>query len=105
MRGSRERGGVASSTPGATSGQERRLTLARIQPRLGDMLSIGPTFRRNSAERSSLGSLAEQTIVADKKGVPGMAIPDVSNKSLAELISLRGRNAVVTGGARGIGLA
>lgn len=34
-----------------------------------------------------------------------MAIPDVSGKSLADLISLRGRNAVVTGGARGIGLA
>jgi NAD(P)-dependent dehydrogenase (short-subunit alcohol dehydrogenase family) len=34
-----------------------------------------------------------------------VAIPDVSSKSLAELISLRGRNAVVTGGARGIGLA
>ncbi|MBE3567903.1 MAG: SDR family NAD(P)-dependent oxidoreductase, partial [Thermogemmatispora sp.] len=34
-----------------------------------------------------------------------MAIPDVSQKTLAELISLRGRNAVITGGARGIGLA
>ena len=34
-----------------------------------------------------------------------MAIPDVSGKSIAELISLKGRNAVVTGGARGIGLA
>lgn len=34
-----------------------------------------------------------------------MAIPDVSEKSIAELISLKGRNAVVTGGARGIGLA
>ena len=29
-----------------------------------------------------------------------MAIPDVSGKSIAELISLKGRNAVVTGGAR-----
>src|SRR5260370_3776590 len=34
-----------------------------------------------------------------------MAIPDVSEKSIAELVSLKGRNAVVTGGARGIGLA
>ena len=34
-----------------------------------------------------------------------MAIADVSGKSISELISLRGRNAVVTGGARGIGLA
>lgn len=34
-----------------------------------------------------------------------MAISDVSGKSIAELISLKGRNAVVTGGARGIGLA
>jgi NAD(P)-dependent dehydrogenase (short-subunit alcohol dehydrogenase family) len=34
-----------------------------------------------------------------------MAISDVSGKSIAELISLRGRNAVVTGGARGIGMA
>ena len=30
---------------------------------------------------------------------------DVSSKSLSELISLKGRTAVVTGGARGIGLA
>jgi NAD(P)-dependent dehydrogenase (short-subunit alcohol dehydrogenase family) len=34
-----------------------------------------------------------------------MAIADVSGRSLAELVSLAGRNAVVTGGARGIGLA
>lgn len=34
-----------------------------------------------------------------------MAIPDVSGKSIVELLSLKGRNAVVTGGARGIGLA
>ncbi len=34
-----------------------------------------------------------------------MAIPDVSDRSIAELISLAGRNAVVTGGARGIGFA
>jgi len=34
-----------------------------------------------------------------------MAIPDVSGKSLAQLISLNDRNAVVTGRARGIGLA
>lgn len=34
-----------------------------------------------------------------------MAISDVSGKSIAELISLKGRNSVVTGGARGIGLA
>jgi len=34
-----------------------------------------------------------------------MAIPDVSGKSITELISLKERNAVVTGGARGIGLA
>lgn len=34
-----------------------------------------------------------------------MAIPDVSGKSITELLSLNGRNAVVTGGARGIGLA
>jgi NAD(P)-dependent dehydrogenase (short-subunit alcohol dehydrogenase family) len=31
--------------------------------------------------------------------------PDVSHKSLSELMSLTGRRAVVTGGARGIGLA
>lgn len=34
-----------------------------------------------------------------------MSIPDVSNKSLAELVSLRGRSAVVTGGGRGLGKA
>jgi NAD(P)-dependent dehydrogenase (short-subunit alcohol dehydrogenase family) len=34
-----------------------------------------------------------------------MAIADVSGNSIPELISLRGRNAVVTAGARGIGLA
>src|SRR6201999_2419801 len=34
-----------------------------------------------------------------------MGIDDVSQRSLAELVSLRGRVAVVTGGARGIGLA
>lgn len=34
-----------------------------------------------------------------------MAVPDVSSKSLAELVSLQGRAAVVTGGARGIGYA
>jgi NAD(P)-dependent dehydrogenase (short-subunit alcohol dehydrogenase family) len=34
-----------------------------------------------------------------------MAVPDVSARSLAELLSLEGRVAVVTGGARGIGLA
>jgi NAD(P)-dependent dehydrogenase (short-subunit alcohol dehydrogenase family) len=34
-----------------------------------------------------------------------MTIPDVSGRSIADLISLTGRNAVVTGGARGIGLA
>ncbi|HVB25791.1 MAG TPA: SDR family NAD(P)-dependent oxidoreductase [Ktedonobacteraceae bacterium] len=34
-----------------------------------------------------------------------MSIPDVNGKSIAELLSLKGRNAVVTGGARGIGLA
>jgi NAD(P)-dependent dehydrogenase (short-subunit alcohol dehydrogenase family) len=34
-----------------------------------------------------------------------MAIDDVSQRSLAELVSLRGRVAVVTGGARGIGRA
>jgi NAD(P)-dependent dehydrogenase (short-subunit alcohol dehydrogenase family) len=34
-----------------------------------------------------------------------MAVPDVSGKSVAELISLPGRRAVVTGGARGIGRA
>ena len=34
-----------------------------------------------------------------------VAIPDVSSKSITELISLKDRNAVVTGGARGIGLA
>jgi NAD(P)-dependent dehydrogenase (short-subunit alcohol dehydrogenase family) len=34
-----------------------------------------------------------------------LAAPDVSHKSLAELISLSGRRAVVTGGARGIGRA
>ena len=31
--------------------------------------------------------------------------PDVSTKSISELVSLRGRTAVVTGGARGIGRA
>ena len=34
-----------------------------------------------------------------------MAIRDVSTLSIAELISLSGRSAVVTGGARGIGRA
>ena len=34
-----------------------------------------------------------------------MAVRDVSNRSISELISLAGRKAVVTGGARGIGLA
>lgn len=34
-----------------------------------------------------------------------MAVPDVSARSLTDLISLAGRNAVVTGGARGIGYA
>ncbi|MEU4311158.1 SDR family oxidoreductase [Nocardia sp. NPDC024068] len=34
-----------------------------------------------------------------------MSIPEVSNKSLAELVSLRGRRAVVTGGGRGLGKA
>jgi NAD(P)-dependent dehydrogenase (short-subunit alcohol dehydrogenase family) len=34
-----------------------------------------------------------------------MAVADVSNRSLAELVSLQGRSAVVTGGARGIGYA
>src|SRR5215210_1152010 len=32
-----------------------------------------------------------------------MAVPDVSDRTLAELISLAGRRAVVTGAARGIG--
>ena len=32
-----------------------------------------------------------------------MAIPDVSSRTLAELISLKGRRAVVTGAARGLG--
>lgn len=32
-----------------------------------------------------------------------MAVPDVSDRTLAELTSLRGRRAVVTGGGRGIG--
>ncbi|KQP56872.1 short-chain dehydrogenase [Agreia sp. Leaf283] len=34
-----------------------------------------------------------------------MPVPDVSQHTLAELISLRGRRAVVTGGARGLGKA
>ena len=34
-----------------------------------------------------------------------MQVPDVSGRSIAQLISLEGRAAVVTGGARGIGLA
>ena len=34
-----------------------------------------------------------------------MTVPDVSGRALAELISLKGRGAVVTGGARGIGRA
>jgi NAD(P)-dependent dehydrogenase (short-subunit alcohol dehydrogenase family) len=34
-----------------------------------------------------------------------VAVPDVSSKSIAELISLKGKKAVVTGGARGIGYA
>ena len=32
-----------------------------------------------------------------------MAVPDVSDRTLAELISLAGRRAVVTGAARGLG--
>ena len=34
-----------------------------------------------------------------------MAIPDVSSRSIAELISLAGKSAVVTGGAQGLGKA
>ncbi len=34
-----------------------------------------------------------------------MPIPDFTGKSIADLVSLRGKNAVITGGARGIGLA
>jgi NAD(P)-dependent dehydrogenase (short-subunit alcohol dehydrogenase family) len=34
-----------------------------------------------------------------------MAIADVSDRSISELVSLRGRRAVITGGARGIGKA
>ena len=34
-----------------------------------------------------------------------MAVPDCSDKSLAELVSLKGRRAVVTGAAQGVGLA
>lgn len=34
-----------------------------------------------------------------------MQVPDVSSRSIAQLISLEGRAAVVTGGARGIGFA
>jgi NAD(P)-dependent dehydrogenase (short-subunit alcohol dehydrogenase family) len=34
-----------------------------------------------------------------------MPVPDVSSRTIAQLISLEGRTAVVTGGARGIGLA
>jgi NAD(P)-dependent dehydrogenase (short-subunit alcohol dehydrogenase family) len=34
-----------------------------------------------------------------------VAVPDLSDRSLAELLSLRGRRAVVTGGARGLGRA
>ena len=34
-----------------------------------------------------------------------MAVPDVSDRSLIDLLSLRGRRALVTGGAKGIGLA
>ncbi len=34
-----------------------------------------------------------------------MPIPDFTGKSVAELVSLQGKNAVITGGARGIGLA
>lgn len=34
-----------------------------------------------------------------------MSIPDVSNKTLSDLVSLRGRRAVVTGGGRGLGKA
>src|SRR5438105_10809581 len=34
-----------------------------------------------------------------------MAAPDVSSRSLADLISLAGRNALVTGGGKGIGAA
>ncbi|MFF4618943.1 SDR family oxidoreductase [Nonomuraea jabiensis] len=34
-----------------------------------------------------------------------MSIADVSGRSLAELVSLRGRRAVVTGGGRGLGRA
>ncbi len=36
---------------------------------------------------------------------PYSASPDVTDTSIAELVSLRGRTAVVTGGARGIGYA
>lgn len=36
---------------------------------------------------------------------PRMSIPDVSHHSISELVALRGRAAVVTGGGRGLGLA
>jgi NAD(P)-dependent dehydrogenase (short-subunit alcohol dehydrogenase family) len=39
------------------------------------------------------------------RGGAAMSIPDLTGKTIAELISLQGRNAVITGGARGIGLA
>jgi NAD(P)-dependent dehydrogenase (short-subunit alcohol dehydrogenase family) len=41
----------------------------------------------------------------DFGGVTPMAIADVSSKALAEVISLHGRRAVVTGGAQGLGKA
>jgi len=34
-----------------------------------------------------------------------MAFPDVSEHALTELVSLRGRGVVVTGGGRGLGYA
>jgi NAD(P)-dependent dehydrogenase (short-subunit alcohol dehydrogenase family) len=37
--------------------------------------------------------------------MPAMPAPDLSHRTLADLISLKGRQAVVTGGARGLGLA
>ncbi len=52
--------------------------------------------------------MKRMTVIYDEHDLQGgivVPIPDVTGKSLAELISLRGKHAVITGGARGIGLA
>jgi NAD(P)-dependent dehydrogenase (short-subunit alcohol dehydrogenase family) len=58
-----------------------------------------------SALPGSASALQTRSVSLPSPGRGVMAIPDVSARSLAQLISLEGRAAVVTGGAVGIGYA